>query len=101
MRGGAKKLELVNISVSFALSFCHSLNMKGSLDSPGKKPLILYTLSLCYAEILGSKAMFLKSIFSCNRMVLEFYSIDHALIFRDICGCNTNRQGRKSSADSP
>ena len=100
-RGGAKKLQLVNISAYFALPFCHSLNMKGSLDSPGKKPLILYTLSLCHAKILGSKAMFLKSIFSSNRIVLEFYFNDPCSYFSFICGCSTSMQGLKSSADSP
>ena len=80
-KGRCKKLQLVNISASFALPFCHSLNMKGSLDSPGKKPQILNTLSLCYAQIIGSKAMFLKSIFSCNRMVWEFYSNDPCSVF--------------------
>ena len=42
---------------------------------------ILNTFSLCYAEIIGSKAMFLKSIFSCNHMVCEFYSNDPCSYF--------------------
>ena len=41
-----------------------------------KKTSILYTWSLCNANNQGSKAMFLESIFSCNCMVWEFYSID-------------------------
>ena len=43
--------------------------------------LIQYILDLRNAKNQGSTALFLKSIFSCKRMVCEFYSIDPCSYF--------------------
>ena len=76
-----KKMRLVNIRAPNAVAIGHSLNLKGSTDSSGKKHWLSIYKVFVMLKIKGQQCLFLKLFFLCKIMVCKFSSIDPSSYF--------------------
>ena len=94
-----KKCDWLISALLLPFIICHSLNLKGSTHSLGKKALIAYVYVM--PEIKAQRLCFLKVSFHLKALSASFTPLAHALILQDICGYNTGIQDLKSSVVSP
>ena len=81
-KGGCKIIGTTSYFWPLCLSYSTKLESESLCRlSMMTNALIRYILGLCNAKNQGATALFLKSIFSCKRMVCEFYSIDTCSYF--------------------
>ena len=72
LRTVAKKMRLVNIRAPNAVAIGHSLNLKGSTDSSGKKHWLSIYKVFVMLKIKGQQCLFLKLFFVQNHGLQVF-----------------------------